>query len=77
MHRCSLLLTLPLVLLCQIALAQQPQQREPVDPTPPPRGTASFSPPPSLAEDAPLTAQHSSFVRRSSTWRRPTSQSWR
>ena len=62
MHRCSLLLTLPLALLCQTALAQQPQQREPVDPTPPPRGTASFEPPPSLAEDAPLTAQ--TFVIR-------------
>ena len=62
MHRGSLLLTLPLALLCQIALAQQPQQREPVDPTPPPRGTASFEPPPSLAEDAPLTAQ--TFVIR-------------
>src|SRR5687767_4264229 len=62
MHRCSVLLTLPLALLCQTALAQQPQQREPVDPTPPPRGTASFEPPPSLAEDAPLTAQ--TFVIR-------------
>jgi putative membrane protein len=62
MHRGSLLLTLPLALLCQIALAQQPQQREPIDPTPPPRGTASFEPPPSLAEDAPLTAQ--TFVIR-------------
>jgi putative membrane protein len=62
MQRHSLLLTLPLVLLSQIALAQQPQQREPVDPTPPPRGTASFEPPPSLAEDAPLTAQ--TFVIR-------------
>jgi putative membrane protein len=62
MHRASLLFTLPVVLLCQIALAQQPQQREPVDPTPPPRGTASFEPPPSLAADAPLTAQ--TFVIR-------------
>jgi putative membrane protein len=62
MHRGSLLLMLPLALLCQMALAQQPQQREPVDPTPPPRGTASFEPPPSLAEDAPLTAQ--TFVIR-------------
>ncbi len=62
MRRGSLVLTLPLVVLCQMALAQQPQQREPVDPTPPPRGTASFQPPPSLAEDAPLTAQ--TFVIR-------------
>jgi putative membrane protein len=62
MHRGSLLLTLPLALLWQATLAQQPQQREPIDPTPPPRGTASFEPPPSLAEDAPLTAQ--TFVIR-------------
>jgi putative membrane protein len=62
MHRGSLLWTLPLAVVCQIAWAQQPQQREPVDPTPPPRGTASFEPPPSLAEDAPLTAQ--TFVIR-------------
>lgn len=62
MHRGSLLFTLPLALLWQTALAQQPQQREPIDPTPPPRGTASFEPPPSLAEDAPLTAQ--TFVIR-------------
>ena len=62
MHRGPLVLTLPLVVLCQLALAQQPQQREPIDPTPPPRGTASFEPPPSLAEDAPLTAQ--TFVIR-------------
>jgi putative membrane protein len=62
MHRGSLVLTLPLVVLCELALAQQPQQREPIDPTPPPRGTASFEPPPSLAEDAPLTAQ--TFVIR-------------
>jgi Predicted outer membrane protein len=52
MHRGSLLLAVPLVLLYQVALAQQP----------PPRGTASFEPPPSLAEDAPLTAQ--TFVIR-------------
>ena len=48
--------------LCHAALAQQPQQREPIDPTPPPRGTASFEPPPALVEDAPLTAQ--TFVIR-------------
>ncbi len=62
MQRGSLLFTPALLLLCQIASAQQPQQREPIDPTPPPRGTASFEPPPSLAEDAPLTAQ--TFVIR-------------
>jgi putative membrane protein len=62
MHRGSLLFTSALLLLCQVASAQQPQKREPVDPTPPPRGTASFEPPPSLAEDAPLTAQ--TFVIR-------------
>ncbi len=55
MHRGSFLLTLPLVLLCQAGLAQQPQAQ------PPPRGTASFEPPPSVA-DAPLTAQ--TFVIR-------------
>ena len=62
MHRGSFLLILPLAWLWQVALAQQPQKREPIDPTPPPRGTASFEPPPSLAEDAPLTAQ--TFVIR-------------
>lgn len=62
MQRGSLLLMVPLALLCQIAWSQQPQKREPIDPTPPPRGTASFEPPPSLAEDAPLTAQ--TFVIR-------------
>jgi putative membrane protein len=60
-HR-SLLVTVPLALVCQLALAQQPQTREPIDPTPPPRGTASFEPPPALVEDAPLTAQ--TFVIR-------------
>lgn len=62
MRLLSLLVTASLVLLCQLALAQQPQTREPIDPTPPPRGTASFEPPPALAEDAPLTAQ--TFVIR-------------
>jgi putative membrane protein len=56
MHRGSFLLTLPLLLLSQIGLAQQTPAQ------PPPRGTASFEPPPSLAEDAPLTAQ--TFVIR-------------
>ena len=56
MHRGSLLLTLSLLLLSQSGLAQQPTGQ------PPPRGTASFEPPPSLAEDAPLTAQ--TFVIR-------------
>jgi putative membrane protein len=55
MRRGSFLFTVPLVLLYQIGLAQQPPQ-------PPPRGTASFEPPPALAEDAPLTAQ--TFVIR-------------
>jgi putative membrane protein len=49
----SILVALPLLLLYQPGSAQQ---------TPPPRGTASFEPPPSLAEDAPLTAQ--TFVIR-------------
>jgi putative membrane protein len=57
-----LLITVPIALLCQPASAQQPQTREPIDPTPPPRGTASFEPPPALVEDAPLTAQ--TFVIR-------------
>ena len=62
MRRGSLLIAVPLMWLCQAALAQQPQQREQIDPTPPPRGTASFEPPPALVEDAPLTAQ--TFVIR-------------
>lgn len=49
-----------LVCLGQAAFAQEPR-REPIDPTPPPRGTASFQPPPAI-EDAPLTAQ--TFVIR-------------
>lgn len=56
MQRGSFLLAVPLVFLYQIGLAQQPPAQ------PPPRGTASFEPPPSLAEDAPLTAQ--TFVIR-------------
>jgi putative membrane protein len=62
MRHLWLLVTVPLALLCQLTLAQQPQTREPIDPTPPPRGTASFEPPPALVEDAPLTAQ--TFVIR-------------
>lgn len=62
MARASYLIAVPLLWLCQAASAQQPQQREPIDPTPPPRGTASFEPPPALVEDAPLTAQ--TFVIR-------------
>ena len=50
MHRGSFLFTVPLLMLYQIGLAQQP-----------PRGTASFEPPPSIAE-AQLTAQ--TFVIR-------------
>jgi putative membrane protein len=61
MQRGSFLLTVPLVLLSQISLAQQPPAQQ-VPAQPPPRGTASFEPPPSLAEDAPLTAQ--TFVIR-------------
>ncbi len=62
MRRFLLPAAVPLALLCHLVLAQQPQTREPVDPTPPPRGTASFEPPPALVEDAPLTAQ--TFVIR-------------
>ncbi len=62
MRRGSLFIAVPLMWLCQTSLAQQPPQREPIDPTPPPRGTASFEPPPALVEDAPLTAQ--TFVIR-------------
>jgi putative membrane protein len=62
MRHGSLLVLVPLAVFWQVALAQQPEKREPIDPTPPPRGTASFQPPPSLAEDAPLTAQ--TFVIR-------------
>ena len=54
----SILVALPLLMLYQFSSAQQtpsPQNQ-------PPRGTASFEPPPSLAEDAPLTAQ--TFVIR-------------
>jgi putative membrane protein len=54
----SILLALPLVMLWQLGSAQQ----TPSPQNPPPRGTASFEPPPSLAEDAPLTAQ--TFVIR-------------
>jgi putative membrane protein len=54
----SLLVALPLLLLYQFGSAQQ----TPSPQNPPPRGTASFEPPPSLAEDAPLTAQ--TFVIR-------------
>jgi putative membrane protein len=61
MQRSSFLLTVPLVLLYQISLAQQPPAQQ-VPAQPPPRGAASFEPPPSLAEDAPLTAQ--TFVIR-------------
>jgi putative membrane protein len=62
MRHVVLLIAVPLTLVCQLAFSQQPQTREPVDPTPPPRGTSSFQPPPALAEDAPLTAQ--TFVVR-------------
>lgn len=54
----SILVALPLLLLYQLGAAQQ----TPSPQNPPPRGTASFEPPPSLAEDAPLTAQ--TFVIR-------------
>ena len=54
----SLLVAMPLLLLYQFGSAQQ----TPSPQNPPPRGTASFEPPPSLAEDAPLTAQ--TFVIR-------------
>jgi putative membrane protein len=54
----SVLVALPLLMLYQLGSAQQ----TPSPQNPPPRGTASFEPPPSLAEDAPLTAQ--TFVIR-------------
>jgi putative membrane protein len=54
----SVLVALPLLMLYQFGAAQQ----APSPKNPPPRGTASFEPPPSLAEDAPLTAQ--TFVIR-------------
>jgi len=54
----SILVALPLLLVYQLGSAQQ----TPSPQSPPPRGTASFEPPPSLAEDAPLTAQ--TFVIR-------------
>ena len=54
----SILVALPLLMLYQLGSAQQ----TPSPKNPPPRGTASFEPPPSLAEDAPLTAQ--TFVIR-------------
>jgi putative membrane protein len=56
MRRISLLFALPLLVSSQLASAQQPPGQ------PPPRGTASFEPPPALAEDAPLTPQ--TFVVR-------------
>ena len=54
----SILVALPLLMLFQVGSAQQ----TPSPQNPPPRGTASFEPPPALAEDAPLTAQ--TFVIR-------------
>jgi putative membrane protein len=57
MRRASYLIAVSLLCLCQATFAQQPPAQQP-----PPRGTASFEPPPSLAEDAPLTAQ--TFVIR-------------
>jgi len=54
----SILVALSLSMLCQLGSAQQ----TPSPKNPPPRGTASFEPPPSLAEDAPLNAQ--TFVIR-------------
>jgi putative membrane protein len=54
----SILVALPLLMLYQFGAAQQ----TPSPQNPPPRGTASFEPPPALAEDAPLTAQ--TFVIR-------------
>lgn len=51
----------PLVLVCQLALTQQAPERERIDPTPPPRGTASYMPPSAVA-DEPLTAR--TFVIR-------------
>lgn len=62
MSRASYLIAVSLLSLCQAVFAQETPQREPIDPTPPPRGTASFEPPPALVEDAPLTAQ--TFVIR-------------
>ncbi|HKU13651.1 MAG TPA: DUF4142 domain-containing protein [Steroidobacteraceae bacterium] len=62
MRRGSWFAALVCIVSGQPALAQQPQTREPIDPTPPPRGTASFEPPQALAENAPLTAQ--TFVIR-------------
>ena len=62
MRRGPLLAALFCIVSGQLALAQQPQTREPVDKTPPPRGAASFEPPQALAENAPLTGQ--TFVIR-------------
>ena len=54
----SILVALPMLMLYQSGSAQQTPSQQ----NPPPRGTASFEPPPALAEDAPLTAQ--TFVIR-------------
>jgi putative membrane protein len=62
MRHTPLLIATWLALACQSAWSQQPEKREPIDQTPPPRGTASFQPPPALAEDEPLTGQ--TFVVR-------------
>lgn len=59
MRLSSLLVGLPLLLLQQPGSAQQ---QTPSPQNAPPRGTASFEPPPALVEDAPLTAQ--TFVIR-------------
>ena len=59
MRRFLLLMAAPLALVLHTAAGQESKQ--PVDPTPPPLGTASFNPPPSV-ENEPLTAN--TFVIR-------------
>jgi putative membrane protein len=54
-------LTLCAVLAAQAAGAAQESKKDPVDPTPPPLGTASFTPPPAV-EGEPLTSN--TFVIR-------------
>jgi putative membrane protein len=61
MRYAPLLIAAPWALACQLALAQEPQKRQPIDPTPPPLGTSSYTPPPAVAEE-PLTAR--TFVVR-------------
>ena len=59
--RSLLIAAAPLALIVQLATAAEETKQQPADPTPPPLGTASFTPPPAVEEE-PLTAN--TFVVR-------------